>query len=184
MRAPSHLPRPTTSSQPPGWFGTFDEFVVARGESLVRRARVLLPYPHLAEDCVAEVLGKVWLRWTQISRADQPEAYVWRMLINQCNSMWRRSSVRREVAVDAREMPDRAVADSSVEHASRSVMMRALRQLSPRQRSVLVLRHYEALSDGEIAAIMRISEKTVRYHASVAGRNLERILRTDEGTTS
>ena len=50
--------------------------------------------------------------------------------------------------------------------ADRDELRRALATLSPRQRAVLVLRHYEGWDDAAIAAALRCSEATVRTHAS------------------
>ena len=44
--------------------------------------------------------------------------------------------------------------------------------LPPQQRAVLVLRHYEDLDDGRIAAILRCTPATVRAHASKAAARL------------
>jgi RNA polymerase sigma factor (sigma-70 family) len=54
----------------------------------------------------------------------------------------------------------------------RDAMWRTLRHLPPRQRSVLVLRHYEDWPDDEIARLMGTSESTVRSQAHRGLRTL------------
>jgi RNA polymerase sigma factor (sigma-70 family) len=48
------------------------------------------------------------------------------------------------------------------------MVWRALAQLTARQRSVLVLRYYEELTDKEVAAVLECSEGTVRSLAARA----------------
>jgi len=54
-----------------------------------------------------------------------------------------------------------------------------LRQLPTRQRTVLVLRHYEGLPDAEIARILGTSEVTVRSNAHRGLTSLRRIVAAD-----
>jgi RNA polymerase sigma factor (sigma-70 family) len=65
--------------------------------------------------------------------------------------------------VDARLVPDPAV-----DHAERDALLAELARLPRRQRAVLVLRYYEALSDAEIADVLGCAPGTVRGYASRA----------------
>jgi RNA polymerase sigma factor (sigma-70 family) len=56
--------------------------------------------------------------------------------------------------------------------------VRALSQLPPRQREVLVLRYYGDLSEAEIADAAGISKGTVKSTASRALDALQKIMRT------
>jgi RNA polymerase sigma factor (sigma-70 family) len=49
---------------------------------------------------------------------------------------------------------------------NRDELQRALLELSPHQRTVLVLRHLEGQGDDEIAALLGCSVGTVRSHAA------------------
>jgi RNA polymerase sigma-70 factor (sigma-E family) len=143
---------------------TFEEFAASRGPALVRLARGLLKDPHHAEDIVQDVLAKALLKWGRISSVDDPDAYVRRMLVNASTSFWRRA-VRREYAYEHDRLPDQRVGDRSGDVAARDQMLELLRQLPPRQRTVLVLRHYGGLADAEIAGILGCSQVTVRSNA-------------------
>jgi len=142
----------------------FEDFVAARGPALVRIARGLLKDPHQAEDVVQDVLAKALVKWTTVQRADDPDAYVRRMVVNACTSFFRRAA-RREHARDHDSLPERSVRDASGDVAERDRMLELLRRLPAKQRAVLVLRHYEGLPDAEIADLLGTSPVTVRSNA-------------------
>jgi RNA polymerase sigma-70 factor (sigma-E family) len=156
--------------------GTFEEFVAWRGAALLRFAYVLSQDSGRAEDLVQDALVKVHRRWESVIAADQPEAYVRRILVNEFLN-WRR---RRSSAEVAGAVPDVAVGDDLDRIAERDRMWRALAVLPPRQRAALVLRYYEDLSDAEIAAILDCAPGTVR---SLTARGLA-ALRLGHNTTA
>ncbi|MFI9640957.1 sigma factor [Micromonospora sp. NPDC051925] len=78
---------------------TFEEYVSSRGPALVRLARLLTGDPHRAEDLTQDVLARAYVHWRRIARADRPDVYVRRMLVNANRSWWRRRS-NRELVVD------------------------------------------------------------------------------------
>jgi RNA polymerase sigma-70 factor (sigma-E family) len=139
----------------------FAAFVAARGPKLVRMARGLLRDPQHAEDVVQEVLVKAHQHWATICSRESPDAYVRRMLVNASTSFWRRA-VRREFSVDSDAWVSLPGPDESARVDERDRILAALRRLSPKQRAVIVLRHYEGLSDEEIATVMGTSVGTVR----------------------
>ena len=141
---------------------TFEEFVEARGPALVRLARGLLRDPHTAEDVVQDVLAKALLKWGRVSAADDPVAYVNRMVVNASTSFWRRAA-RREHPTEV--LPDAGLADSTNRIADRDALLAALRELPTKQRTVLVLRHFEDYSDERIADLLDVTTGTVRSNA-------------------
>lgn len=143
----------------------FDEFVTSHTTALSRVAFLLTGDHHLAEDLLQVALSQVASRWPEV-RDGNPAAYVRRCLVNEFIS-WRR---RRRY----HERPVEALADGAdpVDLASsvvrKLVVGRALAQLTPRQRAVLVLRFYEDLSEAETAAIMGCSVGTVKSQTNHA----------------
>lgn len=142
----------------------FEEFASSRGPALVRLARGLLRDPHHAEDVVQDALAKALVHWGRVSQADDPDAYVRRMVVNGCTSFWR-LAVRREQPREREFLPEGSVGDSGDELAGRDHLLAMLRQLPTKQRAVLVLRHYEGLPDAEIADLLGTSAVTVRSNA-------------------
>jgi RNA polymerase sigma-70 factor (sigma-E family) len=141
---------------------TFEEFVALRGAALVRLARGLLRDPQTAEDVVQDVLAKALLKWGRISSVDDPVAYVNRMVVNASTSFWRRAA-RRERPTEV--LPDAGVSDASGQLADRDELLSALRRLPTKQRTVLVLRHFEDYSDEQIAELLDVTTGTVRSNA-------------------
>jgi RNA polymerase sigma-70 factor (sigma-E family) len=157
----------------------FSAWAAERGPALVRLARGLLRDPHQAEDVVQDVLAKVLVQWSRVSGADDMDAYVHRMVVNACTSFFRRASRRREFAHGPDTLPDRGVADptGAVDDTDRLVGL--LRRLPTKQRTVLVLRHYENLPDAQIAAILGTTEVTVRSNAHRALASLRTMVEAD-----
>ena len=144
----------------------FREFMVSRWPDLVRLGYALTGDRWLAEDLAQTALAGACTAWWRVSRADDPDAYVRKMLINANNRRFR----RRRPAEDARARPDAAPADAAlpdpaVAVSQRSDLREALRELPPRQRAVVVLRYWADLSDAQVAALLGCSEGTVRSQA-------------------
>ena len=139
----------------------FDAFVVSRGPALVRFAHALSGDTFLAEDLVQEVLVKAHRRW---DRLEAPEAYLRTALSRELIS-WRR---RRSTTERPGELPEREAVDTTDALAERDLIWRILATLPRRQRVVLVLRYWEGLPDREVAALLNLSESSVRSLASRA----------------
>lgn len=137
---------------------TFEEFVVARQAALLRTAFLLTGHAQDAEDLVQTALIKVVPHWRRI--ADDPEPYVRRVLVRENISRWRRRRWR-EVGTDV--LPE--VLAVGPDHDGLLTLRAALADLSPRQRSVVVLRYYEDRTEAETADLLGISVGTVKSHA-------------------
>jgi RNA polymerase sigma-70 factor (sigma-E family) len=142
----------------------FEEYAAVRGPALVRFAFLLLHDQHLAQDLAQEGLARAHRNWSRVQSADNPDAFVRRIMLNQLLS-WRR---RRSWTERPTDRPPDAPAEPTYESGDRDEMWVLLGQLPPRQRAVLVLRFYEDLTDDEIANILNCAPATVRSHASKA----------------
>lgn len=155
---------------------TFAEFAAARLAGLLRYAVVLTGDQDLAQDVVQEVLARAQVRWSKIVKADSPDSYVRKMVLNEYLS-WRRTwAVRNVRAVGERlvDLGDRRA--ESRDHADAVVntddVWNRLATLPRKQRAVLVLRYYEQLRDDEIAYLLNCAPVTVRSNASKALKTL------------
>ena len=145
----------------------FEEFAATRLPAVLRFAGVLTADRALAEDVVQEVLIRASKRWNHIGQLDRPELYVRKMIVNEYIS-WRRRSWRLLPKGTATEFDDRVTPDHAGLHAERDGLLIEIGKLPRRQRTVLVLRYYEGLSDTEIADVLGCTPGTVRGYASRA----------------
>ena len=145
----------------------FGQFMASRWPGLVRLAYGLTGDRWLAEDIAQAALASAYAAWWRVRRADDPDAYVRRILINACNSRFRRRRVTENLHAMA-EFPDTGMADPSDLVGDRAALVAAVRQLPPRQRAIVVLRYLEDLSDAQVAVVLGCSAGTVRSQASRA----------------
>jgi RNA polymerase sigma-70 factor (sigma-E family) len=144
---------------------SFEEFVDARADALMRYAYVLTGDPHDAADLLQESLVRVRGAWHGIVNKREPEGYVRTTMARLHINVWRFRRRERLMA----EPPDRGYHDDALERAEGDDgLWKILDGLPRRQRAVLVLRYYESLSDTEIAEVLGISRGTVRSQASRA----------------
>ncbi len=132
----------------------FHAFVVARTPALSRTAYLLTGDAHLAEDLVQAALFKAARSWHRIQGS--PEAYVRRILYTQNVSWWRARRVK-ETALGAYDAPA-----ASTDTDLRLTLEEALARLTVRQRTVLVLRYFEDLTEVQTAAALGIGAGTVK----------------------
>ncbi|GAA4205075.1 SigE family RNA polymerase sigma factor [Actinocatenispora rupis] len=144
----------------------FREFMGAYGGQLSRFAYLLTGNHHAAEDLLQTSLTKVAARWPRISGYDQPVSYVRRIMVHDHISGWRWRRRRPENPVP--DVPEGSVPDAAESTVRRIVVVRALGQLSPRQRAVVVLRFYQDMTETQVAAELGVSVGTVKsqtHHA-------------------
>jgi RNA polymerase sigma-70 factor (sigma-E family) len=119
-----------------------------------------------AEELAQEALARTWWRWA-VRRPNDPAAYARKVLVNRRRSLLRRAGV--EARFLARVRAD-VVPPPGDEQAL--VLWQAVRDLPLRQRSVLVLRFHEDLTEVEVARLLGLPLGTVK---SLAHRGLARL---------
>lgn len=147
----------------------FDEFARARMPELLRFGYALTGNPHAAADLVQDALERTMLAWPRVEKQGDPEGYVRRIMVNRNISIWRRRR-RERLVVD---VPETGRDDGGLAPRDLALWER-VRALPPRQRTVIVLRYYEDLSEAQIAEIMGSSVGTVKSQASRAIAALRR----------
>lgn len=141
----------------------FVAFTRAHRGDLVRTAVLLCAGDEAyAEDVVQTTLTRLYLAWSKVRRADSPLAYARRSLTHVFIDETRRAHRRRE-----RTMPEptTAAADPTTpadDPELRQLVLAALASLGPRQRAVVVLRHWHDLDVAETARVLGCSPGTVK----------------------
>lgn len=146
----------------------FDDFVAARWQRLVRAAVLLGCSSHEAEDVVQTALTRCLVTWSRVRRADDRDAYVYRVLVNTFTDS-RRRLWRGEQPTE--HLPERA--DDRDDDPTRDVLVRdsvdrALARLTADQRAAVVLRYYAHLSEVQMASVLGVAPGTVKSRLSRA----------------
>ncbi|NUT36506.1 MAG: SigE family RNA polymerase sigma factor [Hamadaea sp.] len=149
----------------------YTAFVEDAWQRHLRLALLLTGDRWQAEELLQDGLVRIYERWRRLSRTDDLHAYLRKVLVNNHTSIWRRR--RRESLVAA--VPDRPAPDRGVS-ADALVLRDALRALPPRQRAVVVLRHYEDLPEREVAAVLGCSLGTVKSQHAKALEKLRHLV--------
>ena len=152
------------------WNGELREFVAVRGASLSRAAYLLTGNREAAEDLVQETYVVMVRQWRRIDSSN-PEPYVRRIMYSRFVDGWRR---RRHLVELPTDSPGEVLdpVDEAGAAVDRLTLGQALMCLTPRQRSVLVLRFYEDLTEVQVADALGVSTSTVKSQTRVALQRL------------
>ncbi|HVE63310.1 MAG TPA: SigE family RNA polymerase sigma factor [Mycobacteriales bacterium] len=151
----------------------FAALVATRSDALVRTAFLLTGDWGRAEDLLQTALAKTWVRWGSLHDPASAEGYVRKVMATTSIKWWRR---RWGGEVPTEVLPSRAAPDVYAAVDTRDALRRALAGLTPRQRTVLVLRYFDDLPEAEVAELLQCSTGTVK---STASRALARIRHLD-----
>ena len=110
----------------------FRDFVAARSRALLRTAWLLTGDWTSAQDLVQTALAKTWPAWPRITRTDDPEVYVRRVLVTTYATWWRR---RWHGETPVGQLPERLVPDAYDAADRRTVVAAALARLTRGQRA-------------------------------------------------
>jgi RNA polymerase sigma-70 factor (sigma-E family) len=151
----------------------FIQYVSAYRGGFTRAARLLtVGDDAAAEDLVQSTLTRLYLAWSRVAHADNPAAYGYASLTHTFPKEQRRAHRRREVVTDM--VLDTAVDGADVETSS--LIFGALKQLPPRQRTVVVLRHFLEYDVAGTAQLLGCSQGTVKSQNSKALTRLRELL--------
>ncbi len=153
----------------------FSEYVLAHRVRLVRAARLLTAGDDAAaEDLVQTTLTRLYVHWSRVSGADDPVAYGFRALTNVFLDERRRAHRHREIVTGATPEQVGTTADPD----TRRLVLDALAALAPRQRAVVVLRHFLQYDVAATAEALGCSEGTVKSQNAKALVHLRQLLGT------
>ena len=173
--------RPAVSTATAGPAVTAEDAVTALYEAhalgMIRLAHIMVGDRQSAEDVVQDAFCGLYRRWPHLTDPGSAVHYVRSAVLNQCRSVLRRrttSQAQRQAASNPESV--RSAESAVLTREERDEIMRAVRQLPPRQREALVLRFYLDLSAEETATTMGISPSSVRSATHRALASLGRML--------
>jgi RNA polymerase sigma-70 factor (sigma-E family) len=137
----------------------FEEYVRTRQDALLRSARRLVPDPIDAQDLVQTALVRTYPRWEGIADKTLADAYMRRVMINTRTEWWRN---RKLDEVPTGDLPDASVDDGAEQRADREMLRDVLNVLAPKQRQVVMMRHYGQFTTEETARALGMSTGTVK----------------------
>jgi RNA polymerase sigma-70 factor (ECF subfamily) len=130
----------------------------------------------VADDVHQESYLRVLTRPGRAGSQQERQAYLYRIATNLCRDRWRRKIRHRRLAPEP--APD--VPSPGGSWAARLDIQSTLKELKPRERSLLWLAYVEGYGHREIAEILDLKEGSVRVLLFRAKKNLVRILEKRE----
>lgn len=158
---------------------SFRRFAAGHAAMLRRSAYLYCGDWHLANDLMQQALIKIYRSWSRVQQQDSLTRFARTVLLRTWLDEKRRPFRRSELTgADVPELPDAAVGPeaSAGRVWVRELVHRALLELAPGQRAVLVLRYFDDLSVAETAEIMRCAEGTVKSQAARGLENLRAVM--------
>lgn len=158
---------------------SFTAFVLQSHSGLLRTAFLITGDRQLAEDLLQTVLTRLYLRWDRLEAVRGREAmaaYARAALARQAISWWRRAWRGEQPHAVLPEAATAAGTESFARIDDRAVLLTALRQLPVRQRTAVVLRYVDDLSEADTAQAMGCSVGAVKSHTSRALARLRQVM--------
>jgi RNA polymerase sigma-70 factor (ECF subfamily) len=139
----------------------------------VRTAYLILGNRLDAEDAVQEAFLRAWKFRDSLSKETSFKPWLYRVVVNTCNSKLRQEIPHRDRREDVGDLGNTpAHDDMSSRLALGDAVTRALGDLPPHLRVVVVLRYYADLSEREIAIAISRKPGTVKSRLNEARRRL------------
>ena len=144
----------------------FTLWLTQRQSMLIRAARTICFDAQNAEDVLQEALMDVFERWDKVSKHENPEAYVIRVMVSKHIDMRRKWARRRDEKEVSFDLPEDVlqISDQSDDVLQRLLVQSALKSLSAMQRAVLVLTYEYGFVLREVAEVLEIPTGTAASH--------------------
>ncbi|HWH23394.1 MAG TPA: sigma-70 family RNA polymerase sigma factor [Candidatus Limnocylindria bacterium] len=150
----------------------FGQIVLATGEPLFRTALAILGNEADARDATQETFVAAWRGLASLRDPHRFDAWLGRILVNECRMALRRRSRVRELPMA--DGTDRLPTDHPVQPNTDPDFDAAFDRLSADQRAILVLHHLHGYGVGEIAARLGVPAGTIKWRLWRARTSLRR----------
>ncbi len=153
------------------------------GDRLHATAQHILRDSDLAEDAVQQAMIEMWRKLPQLRDPDKFVAWTYRIVVRAAHAEIGRRARWRVGGGQLEHLPDPS-ADATAHVDDRDQLERAFGRLALDHRTVVVLKHYAGLSNGEIATVLAVPEGTVRSRLFHAMQALRAIVEADQRAAS
>ena len=153
----------------------FEEIVVAHRSAVYRVARRVLGNHEDADEAAQMTFVRAWKALSRFRGDASLATWLIRIALNVSRSL-RASRKPVECMGEAERIPDATEASDTAlgRDEERRRLRRAVAKLPPRQREVVILKVFSEMTYGDVAAVMQLSEGTVKAHLHQAVANLRR----------
>lgn len=163
----------------PGSVADFDRLYRSSFRRVLYTVYGILGDHAAAEDCAQDAFAKAFKAWSGWKPDAPAEAWIHRIALNVAFSYRRRrrlEEVGELVRRLGRPEPDRDPADV----AEGRELFKVLRQLSPDQAALIVLRHHHGYTNREIAYALKAPESTIASRLAKAKARVRELLKRPE----
>lgn len=143
---------------------SFEAWYEAEHPRLIATLLLVTGNLDVAAEAVDEACARALARWSRVCTMTSPEAWTYRVAVNVANRRWRRLALEQRFL--RRQRPVVLVPPPGEE------AWLVVRDLPPRQRTAVVLRHVADLTEVDIAAVMGVTRGTVSSTLTAAHRTL------------
>ncbi len=167
-----------------GNVSAFEELIYNYDKKVLALAMKYVKNTDDAKDIYQDVFIRVYKGLKKFQFNSEFSTWLYRIVVNVCLTHKTRSNRREFVSLntenedenmssgveleDSRPVPDRAVTSSEIsEHVNK-----ALETLSPRQKMIFILKHYEGYKLKEIAEMLQCGEGTIKKYLFEAVRKM------------
>ena len=152
---------------------SFDEVYVREYPRLVKVAHALTGRRSVAEEVAQECLLAAWRRWEKLVAADRVDLWLRRAAVNRCISLHRRAVAEAAALARVHAVPGGGGPDDKLPDPA---LWAAVRSLSGRQRTALVLAALEGRTAAEIGDVLGCSAETAQTHLRRGRARLAQVL--------
>ena len=150
--------------------GEFEARIMAAAPRYYRIAKAILRCDADCEDAMQEAMIKAWTNLRKLKDPNYFETWMCRILINECNTLLRRSKRRATVALsDAIPQPE----------PPDPMLWEALQRIGIQHRVPLVLHHANGYSLAEAARILNLPVSTVKWRIHRGKQMLSALLQKE-----